>query len=207
MGRGKGCIGGKGAPWFFFFFFFTVEGGRGWRLMFFFSLDTWKGGRSRGVRGTFFFWKCFFHCGEAREGKGVIFFTNSLWDGGKGAPWFFLLVHSWSTLGARTNHGQHGHTRLTTARTWGKSTTFPLIVYSAARDGGYIQMAIFSGTPKLESRNCPGLESRNFGRSYLPTTECDRNKVWSKVVALVESFPTSCCTLKSDIGKRLIPDF
>jgi hypothetical protein len=29
------------------------------------------------------------------------------------------LVHSWSTFGARTNHKQHGHTRLTTARTWG----------------------------------------------------------------------------------------
>ncbi len=31
----------------------------------------------------FFFWKCFFHYGEAREGKGVIFCTNSLWEGGR----------------------------------------------------------------------------------------------------------------------------
>jgi hypothetical protein len=29
------------------------------------------------------------------------------------------LVHNWSTFGARTSHEQHGHTRLTTARTWG----------------------------------------------------------------------------------------
>jgi hypothetical protein len=36
------------------------------------------------------------------------------------------LVQSWSTLGARTNHGQHGHTRLTTARTWGKPPPSPL---------------------------------------------------------------------------------
>jgi len=26
-----------------------------------------------GETGTFFFWKCFFHRGQAREGKGVIF--------------------------------------------------------------------------------------------------------------------------------------
>jgi hypothetical protein len=30
---------------------------------------------------------------------------------------------------------------------------------------GYIQMALFPRTPKLESRNCPGLESRDCGRS------------------------------------------
>ncbi len=37
----------------------------------------------------------------------------------------------------------------------GEATTFPLIVYSAALHGGYIQMAIFPRTPKWESRNCP----------------------------------------------------
>ncbi len=36
----------------------------------------------------------------------------------------------------------------------GEATTFPHIVYSATRDGGYIQMAQIPGTPKLESRNC-----------------------------------------------------
>ncbi len=36
-----------------------------------------------------------------------------------------------------------------------EATTFPLIVFSAAQRGGYIQMALFPGTPKLESRNCP----------------------------------------------------
>ncbi len=35
-------------------------------------------------------------------------------------------MHSWSTFGARTSHGQHGHTRLTTARTWGKPPPSPL---------------------------------------------------------------------------------
>ncbi len=35
-----------------------------------------------------------------------------------------------------------------------EATTFPLIVFSAALHRGYIQMALFPGTPKLESRNC-----------------------------------------------------
>jgi hypothetical protein len=39
----------------------------------------------------------------------------------------------------------------------GEATTFPLIVFSAALRGGYIQMVLFPGTPKVESRNCPGL--------------------------------------------------
>ncbi len=37
----------------------------------------------------------------------------------------------------------------------GEATTFPLILFSVALRRGYIQMALFPGTPKLESRNCP----------------------------------------------------
>jgi hypothetical protein len=37
----------------------------------------------------------------------------------------------------------------------GEATTFPHIVFSAARHRGYIHMAQIPGTPKLESRNCP----------------------------------------------------
>jgi hypothetical protein len=37
----------------------------------------------------------------------------------------------------------------------GEATTFPHIVFSATLHWGYIQMALFPGTPKLESRNCP----------------------------------------------------
>jgi len=47
----------------------------------------------------------------------------------------------------------------------GEATTFPHIVFSASHHGGYIRMALFLGTPKLESRNSPGLESQDFGRS------------------------------------------
>ncbi len=59
----------------------------------------------------------------------------------------------------------------------GEATTFPHIVFSAAPRRSYIQMAHFPGTPKLESRNCPGLESWNFGSSYLLTAESDKDEV------------------------------
>jgi hypothetical protein len=38
-------------------------------------------------------------------------------------------------------------------------------------------MDFFPKTPELESQNCPKLEFRNFGRSYLPTAESDQDKV------------------------------
>jgi hypothetical protein len=37
----------------------------------------------------------------------------------------------------------------------GEATTFPLIVFSAPLHRGYIEVALFPETPKLESRNCP----------------------------------------------------
>jgi len=37
----------------------------------------------------------------------------------------------------------------------GEATTFPLIILFAMLRGDYIQMALFPGTPKLESRNYP----------------------------------------------------
>jgi hypothetical protein len=40
------------------------------------------------------------------------------------------------------------------------------------------------------------------------TTKFDQDEVWTKVIALFESFPTPCSTLDSDVGKRsnLTPD-
>ncbi len=76
------------------------------------------------------------------------------------------LVHSWSTLGIRMSHGQHGHTRFTMARTWGKvdlgeATTFPLIVYSVAGHGAYIQMVFLH--PEIAPTRTPAtLEPHNF---------------------------------------------
>jgi len=37
----------------------------------------------------------------------------------------------------------------------GEATTFPHIVYSVTLRGGYIRMALFPGTPEMESRTYP----------------------------------------------------
>jgi hypothetical protein len=58
-------------------------------------------------------------------------------------PW--VLGQATGNLDYLTHHGPDS----------GEATTFPHIVYSAALRRGYIQMALFPGTPKLESRNCP----------------------------------------------------
>jgi len=57
-------------------------------------------------------------------------------------PW--VLGQATSTLTHKTHHGSKS----------GEATTFPHIVFSATLSGGYIQMALFPGTPKLESRTC-----------------------------------------------------
>ncbi len=57
-------------------------------------------------------------------------------------PW--VLGQATGTLDYKTHNGPDT----------GEATTFPHIVFSTLR-GGYIQMALFPGTPKLESQNCP----------------------------------------------------
>jgi hypothetical protein len=67
----------------------------------------------------------------------------------------WVLGQATGTLNHKTHHGPD----------LGEATTFPHIVFSAPRFGDYIQMALFPGTPKLESRNCPETENLlvNFG--------------------------------------------
>jgi hypothetical protein len=60
-----------------------------------------------------------------------------------GHPW--VLGQATSTLDHKTHHGPDS----------GEATTFPHIVFSTTLRWGYIQMVLFLGTPKLESRNCP----------------------------------------------------
>jgi hypothetical protein len=56
-----------------------------------------------------------------------------------------VLGQTTGTLDHKTHHGPDS----------GEATTFPHIVFSATLRRDYIQMALFPGTPKLESRNCP----------------------------------------------------
>jgi hypothetical protein len=56
----------------------------------------------------------------------------------------------------------------------GEATTFPLIVFFAALRRGYIQVALFPGTPKLESRNCSEIVPGGVSRLWeLITPDCE----------------------------------
>ncbi len=73
-----------------------------------------------------------------------------------------------ATLDHKTHHGPDSR----------ETTTFPHIVFSATLRWGYIQMALFPGTPKLESRNYPeGVPIGVPGLWQLITPEC---QVWSQ---------------------------
>jgi hypothetical protein len=81
-------------------------------------------------------------------------------------PW--VLGQATGTLDHKIHHGPDS----------GEATTFPHIVFSATLRGGYIQMALFPGTPKLESRNCPEIVPGGVpGLWELITPDC---KVWSR---------------------------
>ncbi len=81
-------------------------------------------------------------------------------------PW--VLGQATGTLDHKTHHGPDS----------GEATTFPHIVFSASHFGDYIQMALFPGTPKLESRNCPKTVPVEVpGLWELITPDCE---VWSR---------------------------
>jgi hypothetical protein len=81
-------------------------------------------------------------------------------------PW--VLGQTTGTLTHKIHHGPDS----------GEATTFPHIVFSATLRGGYIQMALFPGTPKLESRNCPETVPVGVpGLWALITPNC---RVWSQ---------------------------
>ncbi len=66
--------------------------------------------------------------------------------------WLELILHP---LGVGTSQGQPWTHLTHHGPDSGEATTFPHIIFSAARGGGYIQMAFFLKTSKLEFRNCP----------------------------------------------------
>ncbi len=81
-------------------------------------------------------------------------------------PW--VLGQATGTLDHKTHHGPDSR----------EATTFPHIVFFTPHFGDYIQMALFPGTPKLESRNCPETVPVGVpGPWELITPDC---KVWSQ---------------------------
>jgi hypothetical protein len=75
------------------------------------------------------------------------------------------LVHSWSTFGAKTSHGQTWTHKTHHGSDLGEATTFPLIVYYVPGHGTSTQMAFCPDTP--ESRNSQNWDFYDFGGPYL----------------------------------------
>jgi len=85
--------------------------------------------------------------------------------------------HSRTPLGVGTSHGHFGP-QDTPRPGLGGSHHLPHIVFSATLHWGYIQMALFPGTPKLKSRNCLEIVPGEVpGLWELITPDC---KVWSR---------------------------
>jgi len=118
--------------------------------------------------------------------------------------WLELILHP---FGVGTSHGWPWTHLTHHGLDSGEATTFPDILFSALLHGSHIQMALFPGTPKEESWNCPGLDSRDFGHSYLLAPTFDWSEVWTKVLALLNSFLMPHRTPSANVGKRSIPDF
>jgi hypothetical protein len=93
----------------------------------------------------------------------------------------------------------------------GEATTFPLIIFSAAPRGGYIQMALFPGTPKLESRNCletvpvgvPGLWEL-ISPNCQVRLEWGLNQCCSSPRELFNSMSHSRCKRREEVNSRLL---
>ncbi len=68
----------------------------------------------------------------------------------------------WNTLGARTSHRQPWTHKTHHGMDSREATTFPHIIFSMSLRDTYIQMVFCPGTPKEESQNYIGLDSRDF---------------------------------------------
>jgi hypothetical protein len=97
-----------------------------------------------------------------RLGRGTSYLVIRSCIQNQPTSWLELILHS---FGVGTSH-ERPWTHLTHHSPDSKeATTFPHIVFYALLRGTRIQMAFIPGTPKGESRNCPGLESRDFESS------------------------------------------
>jgi hypothetical protein len=109
------------------------------------------------------------------------------------------LVHSWSTFGARMSHGQHEHTRLSTARTWGSHHLPPYNILCdyprRPHSNGFLSRDSRMGVPKSRQQGLPRLWSAiNFRadlgskcslkQSYSPCRELS-NSMWHIVYSQI----------------------
>ncbi len=122
--------------------------------------------------------------------------------------WLEVILYA---LGVGTSHGLT-RTHLTHhGSDSGESTTFPLIVFFAALRRGYIQMALFPGTPKLESRNCPEtIPVGVLGLWELIFPDCQvrlergLNQCYTSPRELSTTMSHSCCRRREEVDSRLL---
>ncbi len=116
-----------------------------------------------------------------------------------GHPW--VLGQATGTLTHKTHHGPNS----------GEATTFPHIVFSTPLHGDYIQMALFPGTPKLESRNCPEIVPVGVPKLWeLITLDCrvgsqrGLNQICSSLRELFNAMLHSRFGCREEVDSRLL---
>jgi hypothetical protein len=107
-------------------------------------------------------WKGRVESSGIRLGRGTNYLVTQSCIQNQPTSW---LVHIWDTLGVGTSHKQPWTHLIHHGLDSGEATTFPHIVFFVPLRCTCIRMTLFPGTPKVESRNCPGLDFRNFGHS------------------------------------------
>ncbi len=88
--------------------------------------------------------------------------------------WLEFILHP---FGVGISHGQPWTHLIHHSPDLGEATTFLPIIFSALLHRSHIRMALFPGTPKEESQNCPVLDSQDFGNSYLSAPTSDGSEV------------------------------
>jgi hypothetical protein len=79
-------------------------------------------------------------------------------------------MHSWSTFGARMNHGQTQTHKIHHSPNLGETTTFPFIVFSMLCHKACTQMSFFPKTLKLR---VPKFSKLRFSQLWKPITSCE----------------------------------
>jgi len=118
--------------------------------------------------------------------------------------WLELILH---LFGVGTSHGRPWTHLIHHGPDLGEATTFPHIVFSAVPRGSHIRMALFPETPKEESRNCPKLDSRDFGQSYPGSNlwlEWGLNQSCSPPWELSNSLSHSICRCWEEVYSRFL---
>jgi hypothetical protein len=120
-------------------------------------------------------------------------------------------VHSWSTFGARTRHGQHGHTRLTTARTWGSHHLPPYSILCASPRGQHrngfslpgLPWDSHAGVPKSRQLGLPGLWGRRTSCAKL-RSQCSLKQSCSSCRKLSNGMWHVVCSQVFWVDSRLL---